>query len=101
MKRTHLIARMALAALVALLVAPAAFGVGTGGTGLRVYAHGALSLVGGIVVKGITFDRVAGLDHHQRSAPGHSADDLMPGMVAGVHGNVVPGLQVGVANRST
>ena len=28
---------------------------------------------------------------------GHSADDLLPGMVAGVDGNVVPGLQVGVA----
>ena len=97
MKRTHLIARMALAALVALLVAPAALGVGTGGTGLRVYARGALSLVGGIVVKGITFDASQAAITINGQA-GHSSDDLLSGMVAGVDGSVVPGLQVGVAN---
>jgi hypothetical protein len=97
MKRTHPIARMALAALLAMLVTPAALGVGTGGTGLRVYAHGALSLAGGIVVKGITFDASRAAITINGQA-GHSSDDLLPGMVAGVDGSFVPGLQVGVAD---
>ena len=95
MNRTYPVGRMAIAALLALLTAPLAFGVGTGGTGLRVYAHGALSRMGGVVVKGITFDpsqAVVTINGQVRSA-----DDLLPGMVANVYGNVVPGLQGGTA----
>jgi hypothetical protein len=97
MNRTHSFARIAVAALLALLAAPLAFGVGTGGTGLRIYAHGALSLAGGVVVKGITFDpSQAGITINGNG--GRSVGDLKAGMVAGVDGNVVPGQGSGVAN---
>ena len=96
MNRTHPIARMAVAALLALLAAPLAFGVGTGGTGLRVYAHGALTTYGGVVVNGITFDpSQAGITINGRS--GRNVNELKPGMVAGVDGDVVPGQSSGVA----
>ncbi len=95
MNCTHPVGRMAIVTLLALLTAPLAFGVGTGGTGLRVHAHGALSRMGGVIVKGITFDpsqAVVTINGQVRSA-----DDLLPGMVANVDGNVVPGLQDGTA----
>ena len=97
MKRTHPISRMAVTALLALLAAPLAFGVGTGGTGLRIYAHGALAMYGGgVVVRGISFDSSqAGITINGRS--GRNADELKPGMVAGVDGDVVPGQSSGVA----
>ena len=96
MKRNHTFGSIAAAALVALLAAPLAHGVGTGGTGLRVYAHGALYRNGGVVVKGITFDPSQATV--TINGEPHSADDLLPGMVAGVDGNVVPGLSTGTAN---
>jgi len=95
MKRTQTAGSIVAAFLVALLAAPLAHGVGTGGTGLRVYAHGALSRIGGVVVKGITFDpsQATITINGQPRAP----DDLLAGMVAGVDGDVVPGLSTGVA----
>jgi hypothetical protein len=95
MKRTQILGSVAAAALAALLAVPLAHGVGTGGTGLRVYAHGALARIGGIVVKGITFDPSQAMI--TINGQPHSADDLQPGMVAGVDGNFVPGLSTGVA----
>ena len=95
MKHTQTAGSIVAVILVALLSAPLAHGVGTGGTGLRVYAHGALSRIGGVVVKGITFDpsrATIAVNGQPRSA-----DDLLPGMVAGVDGDVVPGLSTGVA----
>jgi hypothetical protein len=95
MKRTRTAQSVVATLFAALLAAPLAHGVGTGGTGLRVYAHGALSVFGGVVVKGITFDpsqATITINGEPRSA-----GDLASGMVAGVDGDVVPGLAAGVA----
>jgi hypothetical protein len=98
MKRTHSTGSMAVAALLALLAAPLAFGVGTGGTGLRAaYVHAAIAPVPGVVVNGVNFDpsqamiRINGQD-------GRSSGELRPGMVAGIDGFVNPGTQDGIAS---
>jgi hypothetical protein len=96
MMRTRTIGRLSVATILALVATPLAFGVGSGGTGLKMYSYAALHLGNGVVVNGITFDpsratiTINGED-------GHTANDLQPGMVAGVDGNVVPGLNTGVA----
>ena len=96
MTRMRPIWQASFAALLALGAASAAFAVGSGGTGLRVYSQAALHLAGGVVVNDITFDpSQAGITINGRD--GRTAGDLKPGMVAGVHGYVVPGLNVGVA----
>ena len=85
-----------LVAVACLLAAPSAPGVGTGGTGL--YMRGALAVAPGVVVNNITFDAAQASitinGHH-----GSSGDDLHPGMVAGIVGNVVPGQQYGTASQ--
>ena len=88
---------MALATLLlALLVAPLALGVGTGGTGLRVYAHGALGRR-----PAASSSRASRSTRRRRRS--RSTGSPVPqatcasGMVAGVDGDVVPGLATGVA----
>ena len=96
MMRTRPLWQISLAVLLALVVTPLALGVGSGGTGLRVYARAALSVAGGIVVNGITFDpSQAVITINGRN--GRTAGELRPGMVAGVDGNVIPGSNYGVA----
>jgi hypothetical protein len=96
MTRMRPIWQTLLAALLALGGASAALGVGSGGTGLRVYSQAALHLAGGVVVNGVTFDpSQAGITINGQD--GRTAGDLRPGMVAGVYGYVIPGLNVGVA----
>jgi hypothetical protein len=91
------IRRIFLAIVLALAATPLAFAVGSGGTGLRVYAQGALGTSGGVVVNGITYDPTnARITINGRD--GRGADELRPGMIAGVDGYVIPGLNVGVAS---
>jgi uncharacterized protein DUF5666 len=94
MKRTLVVNFIVLA--VAFVCAQVASGVGTGGTG--VYVRGALGVGPGVVVSNITFDASqAAITINGRA--GRPVDDLRPGMVAGVAGNVVPGQQAGVASQ--
>jgi hypothetical protein len=89
--------QIALGTILALAATPLAFGVGSGGTGLKVYAHAALRLNKGVVVNGITFDpshAIIVINGEDATGP----DDLQPGMVAGVNGKFVPGLDAGDAD---
>ncbi|MBS0319915.1 MAG: hypothetical protein JSR18_05190 [Proteobacteria bacterium] len=83
----HTFLRFAWAVGAGCVLAGAANGVGTGGTGLRhVYVRGAVAPGSGLVLNGTTFDaRRAGVVVNSATA---SAADVLPGMVADVAGTV-------------
>jgi len=85
-------------AVAAIVVAPCAAPVGTGGTGLKTYARGALASVAGRVsVSGIDW-QAASASITINGARGRTQQDLRDGMMASVAGEVDDTLTRGTAS---